>query len=287
MCGFPLIHLDRHLKRLVQEHRRFVAMCEEFKLPEGGFTRRVTRILTPGTLVDETFVNQSDNNFLLAISEPTGDSESPSVGVAWIDVSSGDFFFQQTTISALHDDLARLSPREVVLHKSLEDQPNHPIRLLLAEESLIVSYSSLDGTLDVVPQITPNTDDITPHQPHSTNYTDPESSAIKLLSHFLRSNLMEYMPRQISTPVRQSLVSRMQIDANTIRSLEIREGLREGGAKGSLLSVLKRTVTTSGTRLLARWICKSASCGSESSLMTPSQVPQALPFQKSTLDKAW
>ena len=103
MCGFPLMHVNKYLKILVQDNNRFVAMCEEFMKsrilgPKGGFDRRVTRIVTPGTLIDEPFLNQYENNYLLSVHFPPtvsndGDVEVDTpVGLAWIDVSTGEFF---------------------------------------------------------------------------------------------------------------------------------------------------------------------------------------------------
>src|SRR5262245_41534938 len=98
MCGFPLMHLDKYLKILVQQNKRFVSMCEEFPRPSPetkGFDRRVVRIITPGTLIDEPFLNQYENNYLLAISPSTLSSAAEPgqenlTGLAWIDISTGE-----------------------------------------------------------------------------------------------------------------------------------------------------------------------------------------------------
>lgn len=283
MCGFPLIHLDKHLKTLVQLNRRFVALCEEFpRKPSvgaaGGFDRRVVRVLTPGTLIDEPFLNQYENNYLLAIGAPEDVStreegleevarrEAPDVGLAWIDVSTGEFFTKTTSFDGLRDELVRLGPREIVLDKHLEDNASHPIRRTLEEEGCFVSYVA-PSTEPVVLPITTDTeasqDDIVPDTepmlPMPTPFTTSEAVGIKVLTAFLHANLMEHMP-QLSAPSREADHGRMRIDAHTLKSLEIREGMREGGAAGSLLSVIKRTVTSGGTRLLTRWLCKPSSC---------------------------
>lgn len=98
MCGFPIMHLDKYLKVLVLQHKRFVAMCEEFPHHQPGqkpaFERRVVRVITPGTLVDEPFLNHYENNYLLAIASAPNISDdvddSHSFGLAWTDVSTGD-----------------------------------------------------------------------------------------------------------------------------------------------------------------------------------------------------
>ena len=68
--------------------------------------------------------------------------------------------------------------------------------------------------------------------------------------------LLKLYISSIKNPIRDIADGRMQIDAHTLKSLEIRENLRDGGTAGSLMSVVKRTVTTGGTRLLSRWLCR-------------------------------
>lgn len=244
MCGFPIMHLDKHLKVLVQQHKLFVAMCEEFPRYTNGqkpeFDRRVVRVITPGTLIDEPFLNHFENNFLLAISANSPREHSiQEIGLAWIDVSTGEFFIKTIPLEELKDDLARIGPREIVLAQDMRDQPFDPIRPLLEDEGNFVTY------------IEPS--DSTLHQCGST-YTLKESVAINILTTYMQVNLMEHMP-QLSVASREGTNERMQIDSNTIKALEIRESAREGGPTGSLLSAIKRTITSSGTRCLTRRLC--------------------------------
>ena len=275
MCGFPLLHLDKYLKILVQSQKRFVAMCEEFPRnsqlgAKGGFDRRVVRIVTPGTLIDEPFLNPYENNYLLAIGRPSSGSaparitSSETVGLAWIDVSTGEFFTKLTSVDGLRDELVRICPREVVLSGQSGTDPEDPIGSAIDEEGLFVSYCSTPvlaerSSLAAVPD---GTDDVTSHletrTPRASAVTEPEAMAIALLTAFMQTNLLEHMPT-LASPSRETSSGRMQIDSHTVRALEIREGLSDGGTTGSLLSVVKRTVTSGGTRLLARWLCKHGS----------------------------
>lgn len=239
------MHLDKYLKVLVQQHKLFVAMCEEFPRYTNGqkpeFDRRVARVITPGTLIDEPFLNPFENNFLLAInaSPPSCDPSTHEVGLAWIDVSTGEFFTKTVPFEGLKDDLARITPREIVLAQELKDQPLDPIRQLLADEGNFLTY------------IEPS--DSIPHH-HGSTYTLKESVAINILATYMQVNLMDHMP-QLSVPNREGIDERMQIDSHTIKALEIHESAREGGLTGSLLSVISRTVTNSGMRSLTRRLC--------------------------------
>ncbi|KZO99797.1 hypothetical protein CALVIDRAFT_548612 [Calocera viscosa TUFC12733] len=339
MCGFPLSHLDRHLKTLVQQHKRFVALCEEFPRPLGaepGFDRRVTRVVTPGTLIDESFLNQYENNYLLAIgrSRDTPALDSPDsnhadgeYGLAWIDVSTGEFFTQPTSALTLRNDIARIAPKEVVLHGSMKGASGQAVRAMIGEELGWISYISpeekqeisgavqssqishedesqaagahhesqsasitstdVSGTLDEPPRT--ESDDVpsslTALPPADDAFTSSESDAIDLLTEFLRTHLLELMPR-LSAPIREAHEERMQIDSHTIKALEIREGMAEGGTTGSLLSVVKRTITTSGTRLLARWLCSpSTSLGQINARQSLVALFHARPHLRSDLEE--
>lgn len=287
MCGFPLTHLDRYLKVLVQDHNHSVALCEEFPRPwvdgqPAGFERRVTRIVTPGTLLDESFLDPHENNYLLAIHgalEPSlcFAAEHESVGLAWIDVSTGEFFSRVDRYSAIRDVLVRLSPREVVLDSTFESLPEHPIRQMLLEEGIFISYSSLTPLEESVvldADLATSSDDLTVIKDTSIHQGDvsepdvrggespqasrPESSAITLLTSFLSSHLMEHMPT-LGTPRCEGTdalagTSRMSLNASTLTALEIKSR-SSGSTEGSLVSAVRRTVTAGGTRLLSRWLC--------------------------------
>lgn len=262
------MHLDKHLKTLVQQHKLSVALCEEFQRPRDplasvnskpSFERRVVRVLTPGTLIDESFLNPYENNYLLAIASSGSDITS-EIGLAWIDVSTGEFFTRSSQLSNLKDYLARIDPREVVVDKSLETMHMSPLLEALKDCDCLISYASVSDA-DKSTSIKPlDTDDNVVDDQQAIDsqmvFTVAESSAIDLLTNYLHKHLLEYAPSSLQ-PARENIAKRMQIDAHTLKALEIKEGMREGGSTGSLMSAVKRTVTGSGTRLLSRWLCKS------------------------------
>ena len=278
------MHLDRHLKTLVQHERRFVAMCEEFPRHTNSgvkeFDRRVSRVITPGTLIDESFLNPLENNYLVAISlSRQNDDESP-VGLAWIDVSTGEFFSERCTLESLQDEVARLAPREIVLDSVFKTLEDNPVFASLSEDSnCLIAYTSStripnpdkgensttvplsikslneDGPTDLDSNVKQYIANLMDHINYAESLAPEEVSAINLLTAYLEETMLEHMPL-LTSPSREGVQERMHIDAHTIKGLEIRENVYDGGTKGSLLSVLKRTVTNGGTRLLARWLCK-------------------------------
>ncbi|KAH9178879.1 muts domain V-domain-containing protein [Lactarius sanguifluus] len=246
MCGFPLIHLQRHLNTLVQQSNRFVALSEEFARPgpPGNrplFDRRVVRIVTPGTGMDD-------------------------VGLAWIDVSTGEFFTKSTTMEYLYDDVTRIRPREVVLTKKMESVDSCPVRAIVQRECPVVSYSDTVTPTPPQPlvQSVLASDSVSEHAepPNTSTLSSHETSAVNLLTSYLQLNLLEFMP-DLSAPNKEVAEARMEIDAHTLKSLEIQEGIQEGGTSGTLLGCVKKTVTGGGTRLLTRWLCSPSASLSE------------------------
>lgn len=293
MCGFPLVHLNKYLKVLVQDNHRFVALCEEFMRsrelgPKYGFDRRVTRIVTPGTLIDEPFLNPYENNYLLAVNaiDSTGTSATAAaekLGLAWIDMSTGDFFAKSVEREALQDELARISPKEVVLAKDVQDELSQFLLHATTDDGYFVSFvepskPAMDAPSPQASGNSTGVDDLTSpaHVPGASSVlalTGVEMGAVDLLTAYLSVNFLENVP-QLSSPSREAVAGRLQIDSHTIKALELKESIREGGTAGSLLNVVKRTVTSGGTRLLSRWLCKFA-VHFVHQLLNPPKVPLA------------
>ena len=261
MCGFPVIHLQRHLRTLVQQNHRFVALCEEFARPvqpgtKPSYDRRVVRIVTPGTLIDEPFLNHYESNYLMAISPASSSSptEQDELGLAWLDVSTGEFFTKSTTVECLYDDIVRIHPREVVLPRAMKSADACPVHAIVRGEYIVISYfdTATPTHLQPLPHV-PNAS-LNARHPITPILSSQESSAVTLVTGYLQSNLLEYVPN-LSAPSKETDEVRMEIDAHTLKSLGIREGVHGSGGFGTLLGCLKRTVTSGGTRLLSRWLC--------------------------------
>jgi DNA mismatch repair ATPase MutS len=237
--------------------------------------RKVGRVVTPGTLVDESWLSGSESRYLLALAVDTGSTDSDGanfpISLAYTDASTGEFFSKDTDLGQMEDELARVAPREVVLDVSLKPiwdagQSTHHAALdqllgLLRVLGVYVSFADparaplLDGLATILsstPLATPMT---------------LETRAISLLRHHLQYALRDSMPALPDQPQRQLASSQMQIDAATLAALEIRHAIRPGGlvelpsqgrpatllsVRGTLLSVLAQTRTPSGHRLLIR-----------------------------------
>lgn len=278
MAGFPFFQLDRYLKILVQDLNRHVAIAEEFphdaadRIKSGGLMhdRRVARVITPGTLIDENFIDPYANNYVLAIQilqEETGvdkssaltqghripvpSSEALHLGLAWLDLSTGHFFTQSTELSSLSSILSRIGPREVVLSTEIEYQKDHDIFSILAEDRHLISYASR-GDLSKIEDWEPLLES-TMSEKMRESFTNEEVLAGNLVLNYVKDSL-QGVAMKLLPPLRHESVQVMNIDKNSLRALEIKQTIRGGLFRGSLLHAIRRTVTKSGARLLHEWL---------------------------------
>ncbi|PTB46861.1 hypothetical protein M441DRAFT_75652 [Trichoderma asperellum CBS 433.97] len=279
MAGFPVFQLDRYLKILVQDLNSHVAVAEEFpnqpseKVKSGGLMhdRRVTRIITPGTLIDENFIDPYANNYIMAIhisqdapsdslqldsSPPNEHLHVPSVndspiGLAWLDLSTGQFYTQSTTLSSLSSILSRIAPREVVLEQTFELRKDHDIFSILTDDRHLVTFSpheSLTNLDDWSPLLESQISEFS-----RKDFTDNEVVAGGLVLNYVK-NRLQGTSMKLQPPMRFENTQTMTIDKNTLRALEIKQTIRDGFFRGSLLHAIRRTVTKSGARLLNEWL---------------------------------
>lgn len=280
-AGFPAYQLERYLKILVQDLSKHVAICDEFindaptkAKGESQYTRRVSRIVTPGTLIDEHFMDPWENNYLLsihvnpealdekAVKVSPGSSKVSSVlnlprtevGLAWIDLSSGDFLTQSTDIASLPSAVARIRPREIILDSVFADEQNSQMVSILKEDGHMVTFQepatqflSIDDWVPMMADVVEDFD--------TANFTTGEVAAGGSLLHYVKHQLLGAKTR-LQAPVRHQAEDHMSIDKNSLRALEIRSTIRDGTHEGSLLHSLKETVTKSGTRLLTQRLCE-------------------------------
>ncbi|KAK4692480.1 hypothetical protein P7C71_g4734, partial [Lecanoromycetidae sp. Uapishka_2] len=284
MSGFPVYQLDRFLKILVEDLNESVALSEEFPndasgtVKSGGLMhdRRVTRTITPGTLIDEKFMDPYNNNFLLALhaldveNPQTSEDENvpleltkglmpPSwtsrpVGLAWLDLSTGDFFTQTTALGMLASAAARIGAREILLSNSLDKNLRQNILNMLEQQRDLVTYHSMELAQAGIASWTPMLEAEVPSKIWGT-FTTEEVAAGSLLLSYTKESL-QGLGIKLQPPVRRRSKETMSIDKNSMRALEVLGTSKEGlsGGKGSLLHAVRRTNTKSGARLLRDWI---------------------------------
>jgi len=248
MCGVPVHAAEGYLLTLIRKGFR-VAVCEQMEDPaeakkrgaKSVVRREVVRLVTPGTLTEESLLDARRHNYLTSFANvrDTG-------ALAWVDISTGAFHVMPMAAARLGPELARLAPREVLLAEadvlSLAETVSESGASLTAlgqaafdstagERRLCALFGV--GTLDAYGQ-----------------FTRPEIAAMGAIVDWLDITQKGKLPL-LRPPVRENEARVMQIDAATRRNLELTHALN-GGRAGSLLATIDRTVTPGGGRLLER-----------------------------------
>lgn len=259
----------------MQDLNQFVAVADEFpnetdsaKIKAGGLLhdRRVTRIVSPGTLIDETFIDPFANNYVLAIhledstcleSEFQQDDSSiipapeTRVGVAWLDLTTGSFFTQSTTAMSLASLLSRIAPREIVLDERLRASGEHGVLPILADDRRLVTYFPSSNPRPMSEWADMFETSVSPEE--AAKFSPEEVGASSSVLQYIKTRLPGFTVK-LQPPIQMHGIDAMGIDKNSMRALEITETIRDGLIKGSLLQSVRRTVTASGARLLRTWL---------------------------------
>ena len=247
MCGVPVHAAEGYLLALIRKGFR-VAIAEQMEDPveakkrgaKSVVRRDVVRLVTPGTLTEDSLLEARRHNYLAAFAEVRDQA-----ALAWVDISTGEMRVMPCPIVRLGPELARLSPREVLLcetHVALASvvtdagavetaRPRAAFDSQAAEKRLATLWgvATLEGF---------------------GSFDRAELSAMGALADYLDLTQRGRIPL-LRHPVREDAGGVMQIDAATRRSLEITQGA-QGGRDGSLLATIDRTVTAAGARLLER-----------------------------------
>ncbi|CAG8436176.1 9502_t:CDS:10 [Diversispora eburnea] len=252
-AGFPILHLDRHLAKLINEHGRAVALCDEFPNNNQNeekvkFKRRVNRIITPGTLIDESFLQQDQNNFLLSISLGENHKET---GLSWIDITTGQFYMQKSNLESLSNDISRIIPSEILISDTLRDLKDHHIWQHVDRGMNNVTFESLNSfDASRIHTLIPKQET---ERDIQKTFSLIELKASGGLLNYIKKNLIGRFPK-IQFPIRIHSKDTMIIDATALRSLEITTSMQDFTKKGSLMHAIQRTKTASGTRTLDNWL---------------------------------
>ena len=252
MAGVPAKALDEYLGRLVREGRR-AAICdqvEDASEAKGIVRREVVETVTPGTVLHDSLLRAARNNFLVAVaSTPAG-----PMGVAAVDLSTGEFLVQAVPADALAPELGRIEPAELLLPETLREtsvgREGETPRTFrddwlfdpgLGAEELLRYYRI--HTLDALGFGTGEADD--------SGLVAAAGALLHYLGETQPSGSGHLRPPRILRPG-----SEMLLDEMTRRNLELVEPLRTGEAGGTLVDVLDETVTAMGARMLRRWILR-------------------------------
>jgi DNA mismatch repair protein MutS len=248
MCGVPVSQAEMYLARLIRRGFR-VAIVEQMEDPasakargaKGPLARAVVRLVTPGTLTEDALLEAGRANFLTAVVRL-----GLRIGIAWTDISTGQFETQATDEAGLAAVLGRLDPAEILSTETIELGPYSPRRVATARLAMSRPASAAAARLELAQKFGAASLDA------FGSFEDAEALAASEVLAYIAATQMGAMPR-LSHPISSGANGQLAMDAATRASLELLAS-RDGSESGSLLAAVKRTVSPAGARLLASWI---------------------------------
>ena len=264
MAGVPFRAAEAYLARLLSKGYS-VAICDQVGVvgaSKGPIERQVTRVLTPGTVLESSFLPTRENNYLVSILRGSGKDDA-LWGLACVDASCGEFFVTQLTQDQLCLEISRLSPREVLVAKrtaKLAPGQVVPQEVLDIPEELDGQYR-ITGRPAMFFQVEPaqrrvmQLFAVTTLEGFGCQSMPLAVGAAGAIVEYLEKTQGALMPKfsGIST---YTVEGHLVLDANTRKNLELTETSRERSFEGSLLWALDQTKTGMGSRTLRKWLLK-------------------------------
>jgi len=268
LAGIPYHALDSYLARLIRAGHR-VAICEQVEDPakaKGLVRRDVVRLVTPGTLTEEQLLDQRKGNFLACVFADAaprsgagprgagGPKASDSAGLAWAELSTGEFWLAQAPGGHVLDELVRIAPAEVIFPEGSQFDTvefRESVRQIAGATATsrppwaFDSHAATEALKDHFQAAT--------LEGFGIAEWDPAVSAAGAIIEYLRETQKTALGH-IRSLRRFDRADHMTMDGNTIRCLEIHRTLRAGQRAGSLLACIDKTCTGMGARLLDRWL---------------------------------
>lgn len=256
MCGVPHHASENYLLTLIRKGFR-VAVCEQLESPaeakargsKSVVNRGVVRLVTSGTITEESLLSARENNYLCAFAILRDES-----AFAWVDVSTGDFHVQNCPRISFGPMLAQLNPAEILISESnyenFLDQTKEFGSTLTSLSP--ASFDSTSGIKRLCDLFKVNSID------GFGSFSRSEISALGAIIDYLEITQKGKLPA-LKIPIKENLENFVQIDSSTRRNLELTQTL-SGSKNGSLLRVIDRTVTGPGARLLEKRLSSPSTC---------------------------
>ncbi len=250
LAGIPYHALETYLARLVRKGHKVVIVeqIEDPKLAKGLVKRDVVRIVTPGTVMESSILDSKSNNYLMSL-YINGDNFSAAV----CDISTGEFLVvEDKKISTLANEIVKFSPKECIIPLTL--MVNHEVMGVLKKSGVFVT--DLDDrhfAFDNASQTVQKHFNVASLEGFGiSNSSQAINAAGAMLTYIQNTQFSD-----LSYISRMSLVRHsnfMILDSSTLRNLELIKNLRDGTPRGSLISVMDKTLTSMGSRMIKKWV---------------------------------
>ncbi len=257
MCGIPYHSCESYIARLIAKGHK-VAICEQIEnaaIARGLVKREVVRLITPGTVMEGSMLDESRNNYICCI---YWSKSFPIVGLCFCDVSTGELKVTELCgsdsdiFNELKSELGKLSPREVLC--VVKSEVFESVQTFIQERLLCNNIETIEETLSDVEAV----EAVKEHYKNKNCELDflgkiAPVKSMAYLFEYLNSTQKNSL-NHILLPAFYDKTQYMGLDLNTVRNLELLETMRTKSRKGSLLGVLDRTNTPMGKRMMRSWI---------------------------------
>lgn len=254
MCGIPHHAAENYIGRLLEKGYK-VAICEQLTEPKKGVKiveRGVVRVITPGTLMDSSMLDETNNNYIASIYK-----EKDALGVSVVDISTGKFIVAEiindNIMARLNDFLVSIKPREIILNEEMKTYydmlPCVVSQYIPASQVYSQDYFDYENSIELIKgQL--QVDNIKKFSFNNRQFAIISAGAVLKYINETQKRFLVH----INNIEYQSTDGYMQIDANTRRNLELTETIKDRRKRGSLFWALNKTKTSMGARLLRSYI---------------------------------
>lgn len=252
MCGVPHHVIDTYINKLVKNGYK-VALCDQVEDPKkakGLVKRAITRVISPGTVVDLESLDKKDNNYLLSIFE-----NKYGLGACFSDISTGKLMTFEirsdlsSSANKLINEIEKISPSEIIINSSFSNKK--VLEYLGLNKDILINKIDETNNYDALSK------NVLKHL-GDKNFEKIQNLRISLIA---ISNLLDYVYRYHKENLAHlnqieilEISSFMQLDANTRRNLELHSNIDKKGKENSLIKLIDRADTVMGSRLLNEWL---------------------------------
>ena len=251
MCGVPHRAVSGYIARMI-DHGYKVAVCDQIEDPataKGLVKRDVVRVITPGMILDEAFLDKRSNNFVLAVAR-----HGDRFGLSYLDISTGVFRLAESAdLAAVIDESLRISPREILLPESAKTDPQmSAIQQALVERSATYVVDSAFDHKRCYSRLTEqfNTISLEGFGCEEMPAGVRAAGALVFYVRETQKQKIELFTRLETYVLGQYLL----VDDLSCRNLELEKNIRSGTRRGTLIGIIDHTKTAMGARLLKSWL---------------------------------
>lgn len=250
MAGFPYHQLDNYLQKLIQNGFR-AAICDQVEDPKtakGLVRREVTRVITPGTLTDDQLLDPRESNFIACVAP-----SKTSIGLAWLELSTGRFLVSDVEPALLQDELARIRPAECLVPEDSTGDGDLPVARKDLGGPVLTGRPGYCFSKDESRRRLHEHFGTKTLEGFDVDENSPAVTAAGALLEYIndtQKSALGHITRLESYRRNRHMI----IDEATRRSLELTHTMRDGRREQSLLGVIDETSTPMGARLLADWL---------------------------------